>query len=225
MRVLVIEDDPEAASYISKGLSALGHLCEHAIDGREGLIRATTGSYDVIVVDRMLPGLEGLAIVRTLRGAEIKTPIIFLTARAGVADRVEGLDAGGDDYLTKPFAFSELYSRLLALTRRPPLRARETVLRFNDLEVDLVERRVSRAGKQIDLLPREFKLFAYLIQNAERVVTRTMILEHVWQFHFDPRSKIIETQISRLRAKIDEGSGRRLIHTVRGVGYMIRTRS
>jgi two-component system, OmpR family, response regulator len=225
MRVLVIEDDPEAASYISKSLSALGHQCEYVIDGREGLIRATTGSYDVIVVDRMLPGLEGLAIVRTLRGAEIKTPTIFLTARAGVPDRVEGLDAGGDDYLTKPFAFSELYSRLLALTRRPPLSARETVLKFDDLEVDLVERRVSRAGKQIDLLPREFKLLTYLIQNAERVVTRTMILEHVWQFHFDPRSKIIETHISRLRAKIDEGCGRGLIHTVRGVGYMIGTRS
>jgi two-component system, OmpR family, response regulator len=224
MRVLVIEDDPDAASYILKGLSALGHVGEHVMDGREGLIRATTGGYDVIVVDRMLPGLDGLAIVRTLRSAEIKTPTIFLTARAGVPDRVEGLDAGGDDYLIKPFAFSELYSRLLALTRRPPLTARETVLRFSGLEVDLVERRVVREGKQIDLLPREFKLLTYLIQNAERVVTRTMILEHVWQFHFDPRSKIVETHISRLRAKIDKGCERGLIHTIRGVGYVIRPR-
>jgi two-component system OmpR family response regulator len=225
MRILVIEDDPEAASYILNGLTSLGHVGEHVADGREGLILATTGSYDVIVVDRMLPGLEGLAIVRTLRGAGVKTPAIFLTARGGVPDRVEGLDAGGDDYLTKPFAFSELYARLSALTRRPPLAPRDTVLTVGDLEMDLVERRVTRAGKKVDLLPREFKLLKYLMQNAERVVTRSMVLEHVWEFHFDPRSKIIETHISRLRAKIDKGSEREMIHTIRGVGYVIRTHS
>jgi two-component system OmpR family response regulator len=225
MRILVIEDDSAAASYILNGLAKLGDVGEHVTDGREGLIRATSREYDVIVVDRMLPGLEGLALVRTLRGAGVKTPAIFLTAIGGVPDRVEGLDAGGDDYLTKPFAFSELYARLSALTRRPPLAPRETILRVADLEMDLVERRLTRAGKKIDLLPREFKLLKYLMQNAERVVTRTMVLEHVWEFHFDPRSKIIETHISRLRAKIDKGSDRVLIHTIRGIGYVIRTPS
>lgn len=222
MRILLIEDDLEAASYILKGLSSLGHTGEHVVDGREGLIRATTGSYEVIVVDRMLPGLEGLAIVRTLRATGVKTPVIFLTALGGVPDRVEGLDAGGDDYLTKPFAFSELSSRLSALARRPPLAPRDTILRVADLEMDLIEGHVSRGGQKIDLLPREFKLLKYLMQNAERVVTRTMVLEHVWEFHFDPRSKIIETHVSRLRAKIDKGAERVLIHTVRGVGYVIR---
>jgi two-component system OmpR family response regulator len=223
MRILVIEDDLDAATYILNGLTKLGHVSEHVADGREGLIRAITGTYDVIVVDRMLPGLEGLAIVRTLRGAGVKTPVLFLTARGSVPDRVEGLDAGGDDYLTKPFAFSELHARLSALSRRPPLAPRETILRVADLEMDLVECRVTRAGKKIDLLPREFKLLKYLMHNAERVVTRTMVLEHVWEFHFDPRSKIIETHISRLRTKIDKGSARELIHTIRGVGYSIRT--
>jgi two-component system OmpR family response regulator len=170
----------------------------------------------------MLPGLDGLGVLRTLRGAGVKTPTLILTARASVPDRVEGLNAGADDYLTKPFAFSELFARLNALTRRPPLVARETILKVADLEMDLVERRVTRGGKKIDLLPREFELLRYLMQNAERIVTRTMVLEHVWEFHFDPRSKIIETHMSRVRAKIDKGAERQLIHTIRGYGYVIR---
>ena len=194
MRILLIEDDPEAGSHISNGLAKLGHLCELVADGREGLILATTGNYDVVVVDRMLPGLDGLALVKILRGSGVNTPALFLTALGGVADRVAGLNAGGDDYLLKPFEFSELLARLSALTRRPSPSVRETRLTVADLEMDLVERRVTRGGKEIDLLPREFKLLRYLMQNAERVVTRTMVLEHVWEFHFDPRSKIIETR-------------------------------
>ena len=222
MRILLIEDDAEIASYILNRLAELGHVVEHVADGREGLILATRGSYDALVIDLMLPGLDGLGVLRTLRGAGVKTPTLILTARASVPDRVEGLNAGADDYLTKPFAFSELFARLNALTRRPPLVARETILKVADLEMDLVERRVTRGGKKIDLLPREFELLRYLMQNAERIVTRTMVLEHVWEFHFDPRSKIIETHMSRVRAKIDKGAERQLIHTIRGYGYVIR---
>jgi two-component system OmpR family response regulator len=222
MRILLIEDEAEVASYILNGLAELGYVVEHVADGREGLILATTGSYDALVIDLMLPGLDGLGVLRTLRGAGVKTPTLILTARASVPDRVEGLNAGADDYLTKPFAFSELFARLNALTRRPPLVARETILKVADLEMDLVERRVTRGGKKIDLLPREFELLRYLMQNAERIVTRTMVLEHVWEFHFDPRSKIIETHMSRVRAKIDKGAERQLIHTIRGYGYVIR---
>jgi two-component system, OmpR family, response regulator len=222
MRILLIEDEAEVASYILNGLAELGYVVEHVADGREGLILATRGSYDALVIDLMLPGLDGLGVLRTLRGAGVKTPTLILTARASVPDRVEGFNAGADDYLTKPFAFSELFARLNALTRRPPLVARETILKVADLEMDLVERRVTRGGKKIDLLPREFELLRYLMQNAERVVTRTMVLEHVWEFHFDPRSKIIETHMSRLRAKIDKGAERQLIHTIRGYGYVIR---
>ena len=224
MRILLIEDDAEIASYILNRLAELGHIVEHVADGREGLILATTGSYDALVIDLMLPGLDGLGVLKTLRGAGVKTPTLILTARASVPDRVAGLNAGADDYLTKPFAFSELFARLNALTRRPPV-ARETILKVADLQMDLVERRVTRGGKKIDLLPREFKLLQYLMQNAERVVTRTMVLEHVWEFHFDPRSKIIETHMSRLRAKIDKGAERQLIHTIRGYGYVIRAHS
>jgi two-component system OmpR family response regulator len=222
MRILLIEDEAEVASYILNGLAELGYVVEHVADGREGLILATRGSYDALVIDLMLPGLDGLGVLKTLRGAGVKTPTLILTARASVPDRVEGLNAGADDYLTKPFAFSELFARLNALTRRPPLVARETILKVADLEMDLVERRVTRGGKKIDLLPREFELLRYLMQNAERIVTRTMVLEHVWEFHFDPRSKIIETHMSRVRAKIDKGAERQLIHTIRGYGYVIR---
>jgi two-component system, OmpR family, response regulator len=222
MRILLIEDDAEVASSILNGLAESGHIVEHIADGREGLNFAASGSYDALVIDLMLPGLGGLGVVKTLRGMGVKTPTLILTARASVPDRVEGLNAGADDYLTKPFAFSELFARLNALTRRSPLVARDTILTVADLEMDLVERWVTRGGKKIDLLPREFKLLRYLMENAERVVTKTMILEHVWEFHFDPRSKIIETHVSRLRAKIDKGAERRLIHTIRGYGYVIR---
>ena len=221
MRILLIEDEAEIASYILNRLAELGYVVEHVTDGREGLILATTGSYDALVIDLMLPGLDGLGVLKTLRGAGVETPALILTARASVPDRVAGLNAGADDYLTKPFAFSELFARLNALTRRPPV-ARETILKVADLQMDLVERRVTRGGKKIDLLPREFELLRYLMQNAERIVTRTMVLEHVWEFHFDPRSKIIETHMSRLRAKIDKGAERPLIHTIRGYGYVIR---
>ena len=225
MRVLVVEDDAETAAYIIEGLKQGGHTADHVADGRDGLILATTNSYDVIVVDRMLPGLEGLVMVKTIRGAGIKTPVLFLTARGGIDDRVAGLDAGGDDYLVKPFAFSELIARLGALARRPPLTQVETTLRAADLEMDLIRRRVRRGAKEIELQPREFRLLEYLMRNAGRVVTRTMLLEHVWEFHFDPKTKIVETHISRLRAKIDRGAALELIHTIRGAGYVIRASS
>ena len=170
----------------------------------------------------MLPGLDGLTIVKSMRERGIRTPVLFLTARAGIDDRVEGLNSGGDDYLTKPFANSELVARLNALTRRPPLTPVETVLRVADLKIDLLTRHVIRGEATIVLRPREFRLLEYLMRNAERVVTRTMLLEKVWEFHFDPKTKIVETHISRLRAKIDGGSKDRLIHTVRGAGYVIR---
>jgi two-component system, OmpR family, response regulator len=222
MRVLVVEDDSETAAYIVQGLRQGGHVADHVADGREGLILATSNSYDVIVVDRMLPGLEGLALVKTMRGSGVQAPVLFLTARAGIDDRVAGLDAGGDDYLVKPFAFTELNARLAALARRPPLAPVETKLRVADLEMDLLGRRVTRGAMEIDLQPREFRLLEYLMRNAGRVVTRTMLLEHVWEFHFDPKTKIVETHISRLRAKVDRGAARELIHTVRGAGYVIR---
>jgi two-component system OmpR family response regulator len=186
---------------------------------------AASRDYDVIIVDRMLPGIDGLTIVKTLRSGGIKAPVLFLTARGGIDDRVEGLEAGGDDYLTKPFAFSELLARLNALARRPPLTPIETVLRVADLEMDLISRRVTRAGTDIGIQPREFGLLEYLMRNAGRVVTRTMLLEGVWGFHFDPKTKIVETHISRLRAKIGSDDQPQLIHTIRGVGYVLRAPS
>lgn len=225
MRILVIEDDPDTAAYVVAGLETGGHAADVAPDGREGLILATGYTYDVIVVDRMLPGFDGLVIVRRLREAGIETPVLFLTARAGIDDRVEGLDAGGDDYLTKPFAFSELMARLNALLRRPSFSRVKATLRVADLEMDLLARKVRRGTREIDLQPREFRLLEYLMQNADHVVTRTMLLEHVWGFHFDPKTKIVETHISRLRSKLDRGADRELIHTIRGSGYVIRATS
>jgi two-component system, OmpR family, response regulator len=225
MRILIIEDDDETASYILDGLRNGGHVADHASDGRDGLVLAASRGYDVIIIDRMLPGLDGLAIVKTVRETGHKAPILFLTARGGIDDRVEGLEAGGDDYLTKPFAFSELVARLNALARRPPLSQHQTSLRVGDLNMDLIARRVSRAGKTIELQPREFRLLEYMMRNAGRVVTRTMLLEKVWEFHFDPKTKIVETHISRLRAKINRGADQELIHTIRGSGYVIRSAS
>ena len=200
-------------------------MADHVGDGRDGLILATGTTYDVIVIDRMLPSLDGLNIVKTLRGAGVQTPVLFLTARGGIDDRVDGLDAGADDYLTKPFAFSELLARISALARRPPLAQVQTTFQVADLEMDLIGRRVQRGGREIDLQPREFRLLEYLMRNAGRVVTRTMLLEQVWEFHFDPKTKIVETHISRLRAKVDRGVEQELIHTVRGSGYVIRAPS
>ncbi len=221
MNILVIEDDAETADYVAQGLREEGHVVSHAATGRDGLLLAAAESFDVIIVDRRLPGIDGLSIVKTIRGAGVKTPVIFLTTMAGVDDRVEGLEAGGDDYLVKPFAFSELLARVNALGRRPPLVDEQTVLRVADLEIDLIRRKVARDGRTIDLQPREFRLLEYLARHAGRVVTRTMLLEHVWDFHFDPKTNVVETHISRLRAKVDKPFDQELIHTVRGAGYSL----
>jgi two-component system OmpR family response regulator len=222
MRVLVIEDDPSTSAYVANGLRELGHGVDAVPNGREGLLRASTGEFDVLVVDRMLPGLDGLGLVRTLRTAGVSTPALFLTALGGIDDRVAGLDAGGDDYLVKPFAFAELVARLNALARRLPLTDVQTLLRVGDLELNLLERTATRGGVRLELQPREFRLLEYLMKNAGRVVTRTMLLESVWEFHFDPRTNIVETHISRLRAKVDRGHEMALIQTVRGAGYVLR---
>ena len=222
MKILIIEDDQATAAYLAKGLRELGHVVDSAADGRDGLMLAAGGGHDAMIVDRMLPGLDGLGVVKTLRGAGVKAPVIFLTALGGIDDRVAGLEAGGDDYLVKPFAFAELVARLQALGRRPPLSGAATSLRVADLEMDLLERTVSRAGRRLELQPREFRLLEVLMRNAGRVVTRTMLLEQVWDFHFDPRTNIVETHVSRLRAKVDRGQPVELIHTVRGAGYVIR---
>jgi two-component system OmpR family response regulator len=190
-------------------------------DGHDGLFQATRESYDVIVVDRMLPSMDGLTIVKTARTAGVKTPVIFLTSVGGVDDRVDGLEAGGDDYLVKPFAFSELLARVNALSRRPPVQQEKTSLVVDDLEMDLIQRRVTRQGQEIVLLPKEFTLLEVLMRNENRVVTRTMLLERVWDFHFDPKTSVVETHISRLRTKIDKPFDRPLIHTIRNTGYSL----
>lgn len=222
MKVLVVEDDGETATYVVRGLSEYGHVVDCADTGGEGLLLAGSGRYEVAVVDRMLPGVDGLSLVKTLRGNGVGTPVLFLTNLCGIDDRVEGLDGGGDDYLTKPFAFAELLARVNALGRRSPTSFGETVLRVADLELDIVKRHVVRGGRAIDLQQREFKLLECLMRNAGRVVTRTMLLERVWDFHFDPKTNIVETHMSRLRGKIDRGFPRELIHTVRGAGYSLR---
>lgn len=222
MKLLLIEDDEATAAYILRGLQEHGHVVDRAASGRDGLFLASDDGYDVLVVDRMLPGLDGLALVRMLRASGVKAPVLFLTALGAVGDRVQGLEAGGDDYLVKPFAFAELLARLNALARRPPMQDVQTVLHASDLEMDLLRRTVMRGGRKIDLQPREFRLLEYLLRNADRVVTRTMLLEGVWDFHFDPKTNIVETHMSRLRAKLNEDRRPELIHTVRGAGYMLR---
>ncbi len=222
MKILLIEDDAETAAYVMGALKQHGHVADHAANGRDGLFLASGETYDVLVVDRMLPGLDGLGVVRTLRAAGVLTPVLFLTTLGGIDDRVSGLNAGGDDYLVKPFAFAELLARLHALARRPPLAQVDTVLRVADLEMNLLKRTVTRGGTRIDLQPREFQLLEYLMRHADRVVTRTMLLEGVWDFHFDPKTNIVETHMSRLRAKLDRGGDPELIRTVRGAGYMMR---
>jgi two-component system OmpR family response regulator len=225
MKVLVIEDDAETGAYIRKGLEEQGHVVDLAANGRDGLFLAAGEPYDLLIVDRMLPGLDGLAVVKTIRGAGLKTPVLFLTTMGGIDDRVEGLEAGGDDYLIKPFAFAELVARINALARRPPLSDRQTVLKVADLEMDLLKRTVTRGEHRIELQPREFLLLEYLMRHAGHVVTRTMLLENVWEFHFDPQTSVVETHISRLRSKIDKGFATELIHTIRGTGYCIRAPS
>lgn len=223
MRVLIIEDDKDVASFIQKGLAQAGWNVDHADNGKDGLFLATTESYDALVVDRMLPGVDGLTLIRTLRASENRIPALILSALGEVDDRVKGLQAGGDDYLVKPFAFSELLARLEALLRRAHAvePAPETVLEVEDLRLDLLKREVTRAGKKVDLQPREFQLLEFLMRHAGQVVTRTMLLEGVWDYHFDPQTNVIDVHISRLRAKIDKEFDHALLHTVRGAGYRL----
>ncbi|MBF6024949.1 response regulator transcription factor [Lysobacter niastensis] len=223
MRVLLVEDDPHTAAFIVKGLREDGHAVDHAGDGKQGLFLATTEGYDAIVLDRMLPGLDGMTVLQTLRGAGNRTPLLLLTALGEVDHRVEGLRAGADDYLVKPFAYSELSARVDSIVRRASGgdEREPTRLRVADLELDLLSREARRAGKRIELQPREFRLLEYLMRQAERVVTRTMLLEAVWDYHFDPQTNVIDVHVSRLRQKIDHGFARPLLHTVRGAGYRL----
>jgi two-component system OmpR family response regulator len=223
VRVLIIEDDKDVASFIQKGLAQAGWNVDHADNGKDGLFLATTESYDALVVDRMLPGVDGLTLIRTLRASENRIPALILSALGEVDDRVKGLQAGGDDYLVKPFAFSELLARLEALLRRAHAvePAPETVLEVEDLRLDLLKREVTRASKKVDLQPREFQLLEFLMRHAGQVVTRTMLLEGVWDYHFDPQTNVIDVHISRLRAKIDKDFDHALLHTVRGAGYRL----
>ena len=221
MKILLIEDDARTLDFLRAGLEPEGYAISTADDGRQGLIIAASGDFDLLIIDRLLPGLDGVALVRTLRAANIQTPVLFLTALGGIDDRVEGLRAGGDDYLVKPFALAELSARVIALTRRRPLMPKATILKIADLELDRLSRRVTRAGKKIDLKPREFELLEYLMLHEGQVVTRTMLLEAVWDFHFDPITSVVESHISRLRSKLDRGFGQELIQTYRGSGYRI----
>lgn len=221
MKLLLVEDDKDTADFIVRGLREHGHVTDHADSGLDGLMLAQGGQYDVLILDRMLPRLDGLALLRTLRDAGNLTPVIMLTAMGSIEDRVTGLGAGAEDYLVKPFAFAELYARICALARRPPLNQTITVLAVADLEMDLLKRRVTRAGQVLDLQPMEFKLLEFLLRHAGQVVTRTMLLEGVWDFHFDPKTNVVETHVSRLRAKVDKEFEHALIQTVRGAGYRI----
>jgi two-component system OmpR family response regulator len=221
MKCLLIEDDAETAAYVGRGLEQEGHVVDIAAEGGQGLLLGADRTYAVLIVDRMLPGNDGVSIVKALRESGVRTPVLFLTTLGGIDDRVTGLEAGGDDYLVKPFAFSELLARLNALARRPPLVDAESVLRVHDLEIDRLRRTVRRGGDKVDLQRREFSLLEYLMQNSGRIVTKTMLLENVWNFHFDPKTNIVETHISRLRAKVDRGRDVELIRTIRGSGYVI----
>jgi two-component system OmpR family response regulator len=222
VHVLLIEDDTEAASLLMRGLRESGYTVDHSVDGRAGLARALQGQFDLIVTDRMLPHLDGLTLIERLRARGSATPVLVLSALGSVDDRIRGLKAGGDDYLTKPFAFAELLARIEALLRRRASTPHGTRLRVEDLEFDLLERRVTRAGRELDLTAREMKLLEFLMRRAGQVVTRTMLLEGVWDLHFDPQSNLIDVHISRLRQAIDRGSDHPLIHTVRGSGYVLR---
>ena len=223
MRILLVEDDPEVARFVRKGLTEAGHNVEHRDNGKDGLFAAAGEPFDLLVLDRMLPGgVDGLRLVETLRAQDNRTPVLFLTALSAVDERVRGLKAGGDDYLTKPFAFAELLARVEALGRRPASEVPPTRLRVADLELDLLSRTVTRAGRRIDVQPREFRLLEHLMRHAGQVVTRTMLLEKVWDYHFDPQTNVIDVHVSRLRQKLDRGFDKPLIHTVRNAGYMIR---
>jgi two-component system OmpR family response regulator len=225
MRFLLIEDDASAAAYLVKGLKESGHLADHAADGEDGLTLALGGAYDAAIVDRMLPRMDGLSVVSQLRAAGNQTPVLFLSALGEVDDKVRGLKAGGDDYLAKPFAFTELLARLEVLVRRRSPTAVQTRLAVGGVELDLLSRTAARDGQKIDLQPREFLLLEYMMRHAGHVVTRTMLLENVWEYHFDPQTNVIDVHMSRLRAKIDKGFTQALLHTVRGAGYSLRADS
>ncbi len=221
-KILLVEDDDATAGYVVKGLGEEGFVVDRVANGRDGLFHATDGSYDCIVLDRMLPGMEGMAVLSALRAAGVVTPVIILSALGSPEDRVKGLVGGSDDYLVKPFAFAELLARIRLLVRRGGATpAAQTVLGCDDLAMDLLARRVTRAGRTLTLQPREFRLLEYLLRHAEEVVTRTMLLEGVWDYHFDPGTNVIDVHLSRLRKKVDEGFARPLLHTVRGVGYRL----
>jgi two-component system OmpR family response regulator len=222
MRLLVVEDDREAAGYLRKAFRESGHVCEVASDGEEGLALALDGEFDVFVIDRMLPKRDGLSLISEIRKRGVTTPVLILSALGQVDDRVTGLRAGGDDYLAKPYAFSELLARIESLARRVAPQAADTIYRVGNLELDRLAHRVTRAGKEILLQPREFRLLEYLMRHAGHVVTRTMLLENVWDYHFDPQTNVIDVHVSRLRSKIDKGHEKALLHTVRGTGYMVR---
>lgn len=221
MKLLLLEDDGEVRDYVARGLQALGHVVDSCATGRDALFLGTDGTHAVLILDRMLPGMDGLSVLKGLRAAGVKAPALFLTAMGEIDDRIEGLEAGADDYVVKPFALSELAARINALARRPPLAGVQTRLRVADLEIDLLKRVATRGGQPIELQSQEFKLLEYLMRHAGEIVTRTMLLEQVWSFHFDPRTNVVESHMSRLRAKIDRNFEKPLIKTVRGAGYRI----
>jgi two-component system OmpR family response regulator len=225
MRILLVEDDLKTASFISKGLKEAGFVVDHVADGESGLQMASVESYDAAIVDIMLPKMDGLTLIETLRQEKINTPVIILSAKRAVDDRVKGLQRGGDDYLTKPFAFSELLARVQGLIRRNSGVLEPTSLTVSELSMDLLTREVAREGKEIDLQPREFALLEYLMRNQGKVVSKTMIMEHVWNYNFDPQTNVVEARICRLRDKVDKDFGKKLIHTIRGVGYVLKETS
>ena len=224
MRILVVEDDRDAASWLVKGLRESGHIVDLATEGQQGLNLALEGVHDVCIIDRMLPLMDGLTLIQKMRAADLKTPVLILSALTDVDERVKGLRAGGDDYLAKPYAFAELLARVEGLGSRKLLDPKDAKLRAMDLEIDLMSRTVTRGGKPIVLQPREFKLLEYLVRHVGHIVTRTMLLENVWDYHFDPQTNVIDVHVSRLRGKIDKGFAEPLLQTVRGAGYMIRAR-
>ena len=221
MHILLVEDDQKLADYIEQGLLGAGHTVDHIVDGSIALAASVTESYDVGIIDRMIPGIDGLSLVKAMRAANFALPVLFLTSLGGVDDRVDGLQAGGDDYLTKPFAFPELLARVSALGRRPPIQGEELTLTYADIVMNIAERKVSRAGQVLDLLPKEYKILEIFLRNQGRVVTRNMLLEKVWDIHFDPKTSVVETHISRLRDKLDEPFNNTLLKTVRGAGYKL----
>ncbi|MDO8901455.1 MAG: response regulator transcription factor [Phenylobacterium sp.] len=221
MRILIVEDDLEAAAVMARGLTESGHDCVSAADGEAGLDQARQGEFDVMIVDRMMPKMDGVTLVETLRREGDQTPVLFLSALGEINDRVDGLKAGGDDYLVKPYAFAELIARVEALARRRETGSVQTLLRVGELEMDLIGRTVHRQGQEIDLQPREFQLLEFMMRHAGQAVTRTMLLEKVWEYHFDPQTNVIDVHVSRLRSKIDKGFDRPMLQTVRGAGYRL----